>query len=158
MKIVFLDIDGVLNSVPFMEALQARLKAEGKPLLTRYMIDPVPVARLNTLLKETGAKVVVSSSWRKLFDTEGLQRVLDAQGFEGEIIDVTPDLSYDPAGERERGHEIEKWVEDHSPDATFVIFDDDSDMGNLHHRFVQTQWGYGLLDENINRARELLTT
>jgi hypothetical protein len=126
------------------------------------MIDPDAVARLNSLLKETGAKIVISSSWRKLFDLETLQGLLVAKGFTGEVIDVTPDLSGEPIEvpwqRRERGFEIEKWVKDNNPEATFVIFDDDSDMGNLHHRFIQTSWKYGLLDEHILRARELLSS
>lgn len=112
MLLIFLDFDGVLNSVPFMERLQERLQAEGKPLATRYTIDPVAVELLNGLIEETGAKVVVSSSWRKLFDVPELQAILVEQGFRGNIVDVTPDLSREPVTrsnqKHERGHEIEQ--------------------------------------------------
>jgi hypothetical protein len=156
MIIVFLDFDGVVNSKRFLDVQAKRFRAEGRVRETRHMIDPDAVARLNGLLLETGAKVVISSSWRWLFDLPTLREILVENGFTGEVIDVTPVLP------GERGFEIEKWLRDHAPDATFVIFDDNPvfdnpDTGNLHHRFVQTSWGYGLLDEHIDRARKILT-
>lgn len=60
------------------------------------------------------------------------------------------------AGQRnQRGFEIEAWLAEHAPEAEFVIFDDDTDMGNLHHRFVQIDAEDGLLAEHIALARKL---
>lgn len=156
MKIVFLDFDGVLNSMKFAEELAAKFKEEGRPAESRHMIDPVAVERLNILLRDTGANVVISSTWRKYFDLPTLRELLVAKGFSGEVIGVTPDLSGGPIEHRERGFEIEQWIKDNAPDATFVILDDDSDMGNLHHRFVHTSWALGLLDDHVVRAKALL--
>jgi hypothetical protein len=160
MKIIFLDIDGVMNSMRFCEELSIRTKQTGGSTATREMIDPEAVARLNKLIEETEAVVVVSSSWRKIFDVPTLQDLLDAKGFAGKVIDVTPDLSgepiYLPNQRRERGFEIARWVRDNAPDALFVVFDDDGDMTAVQERFIQTSWGLGLLDEHIARARELL--
>ena len=45
---------------------------------------------LNELIKKTGAKVVITSTWRLSRSVEELQRVLDYKGFEGEVIAKTP--------------------------------------------------------------------
>lgn len=162
MKIIFLDFDGVINSMKFAEELAAKFEAEGKSINLRHMIDPAAVSRLNHLIHETDAKVVVSSTWRKYFDLPTLRELLEAKGFQGDVIGITPDLSWEPLEipwkRHERGLEIEKWIKDNQPDAIFVILDDDSDMGNLHHRFVQTSWVLGLLDEHIIKAKELLNS
>lgn len=159
MRIIFLDFDGVVNSMKFCEELSARTKLIGGSTATREMIDPIAVARLNRLIEETEAVVVVSSSWRKIFDMRTLQGILDAKGFIGKIIDVTPDLSHESINRfdrsRERGDEIARWLRDNAPNASYVVFDDDSDMTAVRERFIQTSWGYGLLDEHIDRAREL---
>lgn len=167
-RIIFLDFDGVLNSLLFCEKLSAettssawqeRLAASGGSTATREMIDPAAVARLNRLIAETGAEVVVSSSWRKIFDIQTLQEVLNKKGFKGYIIDVTPDLScepiYTPNQRRERGYEIARWLRDNAPDAEYVVFDDDGDMTAVWERFIQTSWYDGLLDEHIEKARML---
>lgn len=74
--IVFLDIDGVLNSAAFFAVSskrkfrRAKGTAKQELVLTRdlaafaAMIDKVAMARLNRILTTTGALVVVSSSWR----------------------------------------------------------------------------------------------
>lgn len=161
MKIIFLDFDGVVNSMRFCEELSERTKREGGSTATRHMIDPEAVARLNKLITEFQAVVVVSSSWRKIFDVPTLQEILDAKGFVGKIIDVTPDLSgepiYEPNQRRERGFEIARWLKENAPDAEYVVFDDDSDMSAVQERFVHTSWGHGLLDEHIEQARKLFT-
>lgn len=161
MKIIFLDFDGVVNSMRFCEELYARREGSltGGSTATREMIDPVAITRLNKLIEETGAVVVVSSSWRKIFDMQTLQGILNAKGFIGKIINVTPDLSHEITNRtdrsRERGDEIARWLQDNAPDASYIVFDDDSDMTAVRERFIQTSWGYGLLDEHIDRAREL---
>ena len=63
-KIVFLDVDGVLNihNPPIYFTLQ--YKKEGQ---VEYMERHL-VANLNRLVKETGAEIVVSSSWRIMME------------------------------------------------------------------------------------------
>ena len=152
--IIFLDIDGVLNSELYHrstygdkeERILAREIAGEKSYdeMTREEkdqvlyenainnIDPKGVEFLNTLIKSTGAKVVMSSTWRIGREIEELQALLDARGFEGEVISKTPrgpDISC-------RGDEIYKWIQDNQEltgcfyaDYTrYVILDDDSDM------------------------------
>ena len=57
-NIIFLDIDGVLNSRLYYETLN-------KPRTTRYDdICPQRLEWLNNLCKETNSVVVITSSWR----------------------------------------------------------------------------------------------
>ena len=53
MYLIFLDIDGVLNC-----------KETPNPRNFPYIIDRRLLANLKELLRRTGAKVVLSSSWR----------------------------------------------------------------------------------------------
>ena len=63
MKIVFLDIDGVLNS-------QAYDRVRG---LYDGVIDESRLPLLKRILQQSDAKVVLTSSWRRHFDPEGIE-------------------------------------------------------------------------------------
>jgi len=93
MNVIFLDVDGVLNSEDFLrkrEEEHRQLGHEGPAFPRREtkcdcfrldrQIDPVAIAHLNDLVEETAAKIVISSSWRKLFDPPELHRILAAHG------------------------------------------------------------------------------
>jgi hypothetical protein len=152
--VVFLDVDGVLNSIETFTARE-RARKEG-PVDTDegHQIDRGLVARLNTLLELTGAKVVVSSTWRMGRTTAELQKLLESRGFRGEVIGVTP-IHYNEG--RERGHEIQEWLERSRTHVhSFVILDDDSDMAHLRHRLVQTTVQTGLQDHHISMATTIL--
>jgi len=56
MKVNFLDIDGMLNSGQYIKVL------DGDFDVPINQMDPVAVARLNTITDATGAKIVVSST------------------------------------------------------------------------------------------------
>lgn len=89
MKIIFLDIDGVLNCEDgYREGLCEYVEGPGFHYQTFY---PPAKDFLNLLIKETGAKIVISSSWRK----DGLERMKEIwkiEGMAGEILDTTPSL------------------------------------------------------------------
>lgn len=65
-KYIFLDFDGVLNT----EQYQAELAIEGKPCKDIYgpLFDPRTVRLLNFIINMTGAKIIVTSSWRFIYD------------------------------------------------------------------------------------------
>jgi len=150
-KLVFCDIDGVLNSRVFLAGLRPPpgLVADG-PEWWAEMLDREAVGRLNRLLAETGASVVVSSSWRLGSTAEALQTILDLGGFEGAVVGVTPHLSEQP-----RGEEIQRYLASHPAEA-FVILDDEDDMGELLSSLVRTSFDTGLLDEHVERAKKAL--
>jgi HAD domain in Swiss Army Knife RNA repair proteins len=157
-RVIFLDIDGVLNSEAFLLTLDAQHRGLGphegcECYRLERQIDHRAVARLNHLITETAAKIVISSSWRRLLDPPELRRVLGDHGLVGEIIGETPNLSEDPALYRiRRGHEIDAWLRDHPEVDCFVILDDGGDMAMHMNRLVQTDAQEGLRDEDVDLA------
>ena len=52
-------------------------------------IDPKSINELNRIIIETGAKVVISSTWRKQYNLNELRVLFSKAGFVGEILGVT---------------------------------------------------------------------
>lgn len=152
MKVVFLDIDGVLNHHQWLENLSPVLEMSNDQWWVE-MIDPSLVVHLNSLLHQTGAKVVVSSTWRRHFNPEGMQRILTQVGFKGEVIDCTTKDTMEC-----RGLQISKWVQEHPEVTSFVILDDRSDMAHLGHLLVRTSEDEGLGPDHVIKACEILKT
>jgi hypothetical protein len=146
MRIIFLDIDGVLNSSKFIKRL-------GKSW-TGAQIDPEAVSILNEIIRETEAKIVISSSWRIVFSLERINSILNDNGFVGEIIGETPRVDWEPYS---RGNEIQMWLDSNPDIESFVIIDDYSDMGELIKFLVQTKTDDGLLKKHIPLIIKLLT-
>lgn len=128
-KIIFLDIDGVLNN----EESEYYPVDNGRFGRTTELFTPRLIDNLNLLLTKTGAKIVVSSTWRLGKTVEELQLILNGMGVVGEVIDKTEDHNN---GFTFRGNEIIKWVKDNKgllgcpyyDFKSYVILDDDSDM------------------------------
>jgi|SRR5688572_6476989 len=157
MKVIFLDFDGVLNhDAHFATLPSGRTMADC--LDDDLSFDKACVARLNEIVRRSGAKVVVSSSWRCLYSMPDIRGILLRHGFSGDVVDRTPRLHRDPNGkQRTRGDEICGWLAATSRKIdAFVILDDDSDMGSVANRLVQTSLTDGLMDEHVERAVEIL--
>jgi len=150
MKIVFLDFDGVLNSTAYTLTLDHEKYKNMSTEWWAYGLDDKAVARLNTLVDRTGAKVVISSSWRMGFPTVALQRMLDIRGFNSVLYGQTP-----YSAGVERWEEIEVWLKGHPEVTSYVILDDDSDA-NIEGHFVQTDVQVGLTDADVERAVQIL--
>jgi hypothetical protein len=188
MKIIFLDIDGVLNSENWYRRRFKEINTEdilGK--YPFYEFDPLSIAELNRIIEQTEAKVVVSSTWRIGKSVEDLQKMLDVVGFKGKIIDTTPHFfakGTDNDANRigytiPRGCEIDWWLKEKgkfqrinwsyerqleylekSLVKNYVILDDDSDMlyGQREH-FVKTNiYGSGLVKQTADKAIQILNT
>lgn len=137
MKVIFLDIDGVLNSVEWLNRYpEVRL---------RDQVDPEAVAVLNNIIDKTGAKVVISSSWRIFHSLNFIKQVLENSGFRGEIVGKTP------GGGGVRGPQIQEWL-DNNPVESFVILDDSADMEHLLPKLVRTDCQYGLQEKHVEEA------
>lgn len=160
MKVIFLDFDGVLNSIESFELMHNHNELR-RDTPHKMHIDP-----LNKIIQATDAKLVISSTWRKSCSSSMLGRFLRLCGCEGEAIGKTPVLDTD------RGLEIKVWLEVYNhclkkgnewfafgwkPKESienFIILDDDSDMDPFMDRLVQTK--DGLREEHIKPAIELL--
>lgn len=159
MNIVFLDIDGVLNSLNFLNFWEQKMQAEQTPYRFEDQIDPKGVRHLNDLLSAMSATCVLSSSWRRLVDLPEMMRILRKRGFQHDIIGATPDLSHKDRGERPlwRGDEIHAWLKDHPRNVrSFVILDDNKDMIPFMSRLIQTDPVCGLTHDNWIAAAALL--
>jgi hypothetical protein len=144
MKLIFIDVDGVLNSQQWYTSdIYKNLKAENIEVYDEHQFCHWNVALLNKLTDETGAKLVVSSSWRKSRTVEQLKDLFKRVGITGEIIGKTPYLSFGCTEEEykeyaysvPRGCEIKAWLEKNKGIlgekmelVKYVILDDDSDM------------------------------
>ncbi len=153
MKIVFLDIDGVLNNT---KILKQRLDA--RSTLRFGPFDPESVRCLNELVDRADAQIVLSSSWRNGPGPEywaALCQHLKGQGVGRPLVGRTPH-SYECGSNGYRGREIQWWVEHNGPVDAFVILDDDSDMEPYMDRFVKTDWNQGLRQHHIVDALKIL--
>jgi hypothetical protein len=163
MKIIFLDVDGVLNSVRSMIAWYPEYKASWTNYggqdsgVLRNHIDPMAVKLLNRLTDlNPDLKYVISSSHRIGRSLEELQDHIASLGITGEVIDMT---GRDPKGHR--GNEIRDWMADWAGEwgvVNYAILDDDSDMTEaqkLYH-FVHTDNEYGFSYKNYKQLVELL--
>lgn len=145
-RIIFLDIDGVLNHW-------------SSPPAPRYFpCEPTNVACLNTLIASTGAGIVVSSDWRNIMSWERLCTILVRRGVCGEFVGKTPSLDREgPFGRRPvRGHEVDLWLKEERFEGEFVILDDRGDLEPHGHRLVRTNPEVGLVEKDVERAVGML--
>jgi hypothetical protein len=144
MKVIFLDIDGVLNNWKSLKECQAR----GERTNTHHGWDPECVEQLRRIVEQTEVEIVISSTWR-MFPK---QLVDGMEAIDLMYIDVTPDLWSD-VSKTCRGDEIKDWIDRKGPLDSYVIIDDDSDMLDEQKPFfVQTSMETGLTSEHANQA------
>lgn len=137
MKVLFLDVDGVLNSAEWF--------ARQMPPVDMASCDPKAVKRVLRVLEQTGATLVLSSTWRHY--PELLDKLKTVYGLP--ISDVTPDTGH-------RGDDIELWLFDHPGVVAFAVIDDDTDAATAGN-FVRTHWKYGMYGKHERLLRELLS-
>src|SRR5215204_241601 len=134
MKVIFLDIDGVLNC-----------KTTPNPRKFPYIVDKRLLARLCKLLDRTGAKVVLSSTWR--VDPVGLYA---AKHWGIPFMDICPDRPKSP-----RCKEVLAWLSDHPGVTRYAVIDDeDDDLDELP--LFQPSATTGLTNEIANGVAQYL--
>lgn len=153
MKIIFMDIDGVLNSVAYD---RQRTADQGN-------IDETRLPLLKRIIDTTQACIVLTSSWRKhwvkdqnLCDDIGreINALFAAYGLP--IYDKTPVLP-----ENDRAEEVRLWLKEHNDTESFAILDDIA-FGwgdDLQDHLVRTNCrvGRGLEDEHVQKAIAILS-
>lgn len=143
MKLIFLDIDGVMNHRNYMVRSKLHQMQE---------FCPVAVRNLREIIKRTDAKIVISSTWRKFKDIGYVMSCYDLDKY---VIGKTPVLE-----DEIRGKEIQRYIDvnftKNGLDTQIVILDDDDDMGELLPRLVHCKDYSGLTDERREEAIQLL--
>ena len=161
-KIIFLDFDGVITT-----------------MATRYSLCSHKCNLLQQVIDRTGARIVVSSSWRENSAEETIAYLNEAPSFfrpfvpswSDNIIGVTiRAYRYVNGGIHlaiPRGVEIKQWIDTHihrnedgdferktvGEDYQYVILDDDSDMLLEHaEHFIRTDRYLGMSESDAVRA------
>lgn len=169
MKIIFLDVDGVLTY-------------DGSGTSDSMGLDVSRIRLLRKIVDETGAKIVLSSSWkhgyskingakREFYKT--LERHLAVCGLE--IYDITDNIKSEfPDGYSDiedvdihckfgtgRGAEVHRWIQENRPES-YVILDDENydwDLYSMDKNWVQPSWydpDGGLHPEHVQQAISIL--
>lgn len=148
MRILFLDVDGVLNNRHTRDYWNGMC-----------FVDDFLVARVRKIVDATGALIVLSSTWRDEWNTEDESKNgYDFNELRAKFRKFGMDF-YDRTGAwqtRGRGWEIMAWMASVSDIESFVILDDWNDMGPISDHLIQTNPSLGLTEEQVQEAIEIL--
>jgi len=146
--IIFLDIDGVLRPTNSYIG-----RDEYGKLFINECVDA-----FNYLLMRTGAKIVISSTWK----SSGLiimKEMWVKRGLPGEIIDITPnEVDVVEYGVTEfydmvdRGMEIDQWLNNNNYKGDYIIIDDVPDFTKEQMlKYIKTNPNIGLTKEDVDK-------
>lgn len=165
-KVLFLDIDGVLNSTRQMVVDQIKpglsLQAHSNPTPEVIRWDVRCTRQLQRILTATDAYIVITSSWRHSTSTPlHFNLMLSAYGIIDRVIGLTPRITRQHFAERvnpqERGLEIQAWLNENPQVQSYVILDDSSDfLMEQMPFFVRTTSWRGLSQGNADDAIRIL--
>jgi hypothetical protein len=157
MKIIFLDIDGVLNSSLFLKDHKNTL------------IDDRCVSLLGELIIISKAKVVLHSGWKALFDDNMLPTRDDAAFLHNvlrknkiSLYDKTPDFSTEEIRKAQtfskvKAKEILSWIETHASIESYVVLDDlDLNNDEVSAHQIKTDNQKGLTKKDVDNALKML--
>lgn len=140
MKILFLDVDGVLNTRDIL------LQHDGSDDFDRHKLGNELLDRLESIINATKAKIVLSSTWRLYPNLiEILNSKFSERGFE--IFDKTVEIR-SHSGFVTRRLEIQEWLSRNKV-SRFAIIDDDEDA-EIKGNFFQTDFTTGLTETIMN--------
>lgn len=147
MKVIFLDINGVLASTRSNIAYGGEPMPEDSTTWNRF--DRCAVDLLRAAIGATGAVVVLSSNWRHTVNIPTLEYALGVR-----IVDVTrPGISPEEA----RGEQIQEWLNAHPEVSHYAILDDEENMlSNQMDRLCRTSKRNGFLLGHYDELMELL--
>lgn len=162
MKVIFLDVDGELTYSDYINKETAN-------------IDVEKVKLLKEICDKTGAKVVVSSSWRGMGDY--VPRIYDVlltilEQYDIEVVGKTPyiptEFNEETPADKEfqikydtgRGAEIRQWLSEHEVEKFVILDDEDWDWSDYGYDkyWIQPTWfgDGGLKREHVDKAIEIL--
>lgn len=151
MKVIFLDIDGVVNCYDTKERAPSKVIGVEQRLITH----------IKEIVDATGAKLVLSSTWRKdwafdLMNGKDWHYLRDEFAKQGlYFMDYTPSRR-----DSHRGEEIKEWLESTGYDVeSYVVIDDEMfDIRDLHDgHMVQTSAMTGIKPGAVKMAIEILS-
>ena len=144
MKVIFLDVDGVLNN----PRTKTRTR-DGWRFVDDYLVE-----RLAQIVRATQAKVILSSSWREGWDDNEIY----FQDLRRKLVSYSIPLQ-DRTGEwrKTRAQEITEYLAQHPEITNYVILDDVPDFSSIGYKnVVLTNDLLGLTEQNVKEAIEIL--
>jgi hypothetical protein len=162
-KVIFLDLDGVLNGERYLDSLED-IPFERYP---EKWIDPAAVEVVNQIRStlSTSSSIVLSSMWRYNFSLDEMNQFLRDRGLRGHITDMLPTTDLDVEKNQfrsmseERGKLIFRWIREHWESLRgFVILDDlpANQFYPLGEYLVRTDRGVGLQKSQKSKVFEIL--
>lgn len=153
MKIIFLDIDGVLNSEEWDSYVQSF--TYGARFNSCYLLSQEMILRLQNVIFQTNAEIVLTSSWRTNIQAlNALTKQLNL--YHLRLKDTTLYSTYNT-----RADDIHEWLRSHPSVHSYAIVDDyDDGFSNdevLATHFVQTTFAQGLTSEKAEKIVEILS-
>ena len=161
-RIIFLDIDGVLNSNFWNDSHQREI-SDGT------LVDGEKVKLLSMLVKRTNAKIILHSGWKYWFDQDLKPLRLEAENlvmlFKKEELlleDVTPDHSTEEIRKNKKfslvkASEILAWLAEHENVDNWVVIDDlDLHSKEIEMHQVKTDPSIGLTINDVYKAEKIL--
>lgn len=158
MKVLFLDLDGVVNDDDWQRATTKRYPGlvVWSEEIGRAMIDPERLARVQAICDATGASIVIVSSWRRWASADVLSGILQTQGLKAPVIDAVGGVKF--SGET-RASATKEWLARHRDVTAYVIVDDNGlqweRFRDLCAHLVSPR--DGIEDEEVVRAIEILS-
>lgn len=166
MKVVFLDVDGVLNA-------GRRVTKGTQGFNLPDWVLPHAVHHINAIARITGAKFVISSTWRIGHTIPELRQMFAEAGIMGDIIGKTEqgpcnwhhDAGFPECYQDHRGSEIKDWLRNHAlvyadqPEqqvTAYAVLDDDGDMASVRDHYVKTAYDRGLTRKERDKVVEIL--
>lgn len=161
-KVLFLDIDGVLNSNFWNESHQREI-SDGT------LIDEEKIKLLACLVKKTSPRIILHSGWRTWFDSQlkplckEAERLVELLGKEGLCIDgLTPDLTTEEIRKTKKfslakADEILLWLKSHHDVTKWVVLDDlDLHNSQVEQHQVKPDPTIGLTARDVEKAIKIL--
>ncbi len=149
MNIIFLDVDGVLNSTNNLVEVSKRNKRPYSGY--DYPFDMICILNLVYLVIFTDSRIVITSTWRK--DEIGknvLLNELRKYDLDNRVIGYTRIL-------HNREEEIKDYLRSMDIPIRFIILDDDSDFDELKDYLIQTDYHTGLSFDDAEEGIKRLT-
>lgn len=149
MKIIFLDVDGVLATPDNW------MKGAPRHPIFAYHWNPVCVQRLNEIIEATDAQIVLSSTWRHEFnaDTKLLKPLFEHNKVNRVPFDITPRYYM-----RKRQDEIKEWFDAANTKPEKFIILDDWQIDGFGKYFIRCDERYGITEEIKEKAIKLLNS
>ncbi|GKX66404.1 HAD domain-containing protein [Inconstantimicrobium mannanitabidum] len=162
MKVIFLDIDGVINSNFWLESHQQEI-SDGT------LIDKEKIELVAKIVNKTEATLVMHSGWRFWFDNTMKPIRKEAQNLINLLLDsglsiyaMTPDLTTEEIRKTKmfskvKASEIFLWLEQNPNVDKWIVLDDiDLHNDDLAIRQVRTNAEVGITEKDVDRAIEML--